>query len=77
MPKRSFVGIVVSDRMQKTAVVAVAMPKIHPLYQKRYYHTRRFKAHNEIGAKADDRVRIVESRPLSKGKRWRVTEVLD
>lgn len=76
MPKKVFTGTVVSDKMQKTAVVAVQRPKIHPLYKKRYYRTKRFKVDNTLGAKEGDRVKIVESRPLSREKRWRIIEVL-
>lgn len=77
MPKKNLTGIVVSDKMQKTAVVAVDVPKVHPLYRKLYYRTRRFKAHDELGAKVGDKVVIQESRPISKQKRWRITKILE
>ncbi len=77
MPKRKLTGTVVSDKMQKTAVVAVDMPKMHPLYRKLYYRTRRFKAHDDLGAKTGDKVLIQESRPMSKEKRWRIVRILD
>lgn len=71
------VGIVTSDKMQKTVVVRVDRLVKHPVY-KRYVRRRsKFMAHNEIdGVTIGDQVRIVESRPLSKLKRWRVVEVL-
>lgn len=71
------VGKVVSDKMQKTVVVVVETRRQHPLYGKTITLRRRFKAHNEEPkAKAGDTVRIVESRPLSREKRWRVVEIV-
>ena len=71
-------GIVVSDKMEKTVVVLVQDLKSHPLYKKVVRHTRRFKAHDDTGeCKTGDRVRIVETRPISKEKRWRVSEILE
>lgn len=71
------VGRVVSDKMQKTVVVEVATRRRHPLYGKVITTVRRFKAHNEKPlAKAGDTVRIVESRPMSREKRWRVAEIV-
>lgn len=70
-------GNVVSDKMQKTVVVVVETRRRHPLYGKIITVRRRFKAHNEDPkAKAGDTVKIVESRPLSRDKRWRVAEIL-
>ncbi len=70
-------GTVVSDKMQKTVVVAVESHFRHPLYKKRVRRIRRFMAHDEAEeARLGDRVRIVESRPISRRKRWRVVEVL-
>lgn len=72
------VGKVVSDKMQKTIVVAIETTKQHPLYGKRVRHTKKFKAHDEGNeAKVGDVVRIMETRPLSKDKRWRLVEVLE
>jgi small subunit ribosomal protein S17 len=71
-------GVVVSDRMNQTVVVAVRELKPHPLYKKVVQHRARFKAHdesNECGV--GDRVRIIETRPLSKDKRWRIAEILE
>ena len=71
------VGKVVSDKMQKTVVVVVETRRRHPLYGKIITIRRRFKAHNEEPkAKAGDTVKIVESRPLSREKRWRVAEIV-
>ncbi len=73
MNKKTLKGTVVSDKMPKTLVVAVTRLKEHPIYKKRYKVTTRYKAHNEKeGYKIGDRVTIVECRPLSKDKRWRV-----
>lgn len=71
------VGRVVSDKMDKTVVVAVETLVRHPLYQRTVRRTRKFKAHDEQNAcRVGDRVRIMETRPLSKDKRWRVVEIL-
>ena len=70
-------GVVVSAKMQKTVVVAVERLVRHGLYRKTIKRTSTFMAHDEQGAKAGDRVRIVESRPLSRSKRWRVAEILE
>ena len=71
------VGKVVSDKMTKTVVVVVETRRRHPLYGKIITMRRRFKAHNEDPkAKAGDTVKIVESRPLSREKRWRVAEIV-
>lgn len=75
--KKTEIGTVVSDKMDKTVVVAVVRDKRHRLYKKRIRVTKRFKAHNENNeAKLGDVVRIVETRPLSKEKRWRVIEII-
>jgi small subunit ribosomal protein S17 len=71
------VGQVVSDKMDKTAVVAVTRLIRHPLYSRFVKRTTRFKAHDEKNeCHVGDFVRIVETRPLSKDKRWRVVEVV-
>lgn len=71
------VGRVVSDKMQKTIVVAVESLKKHPIYKRTYKSTARFKAHDEINdARLNDTVRIEETRPLSKDKRWRLVEII-
>ena len=72
------VGRVVGDKMEKTLVVAVESQRRHPVYNKRVRRTRNFKVHDEAkSAHAGDLVRIVESRPFSKQKRWRLDEVLE
>ena len=71
-------GTVVSDKMQKTVVVAIERRVPHPVYGKMVTRTKRVKAHDEENsAKAGDTVRIMETRPLSKDKRWRVVEIVD
>ncbi|MBC7792004.1 MAG: 30S ribosomal protein S17 [Anaerolineae bacterium] len=71
-------GLVVSDKMEKTVVVAIERRFAHPLYGKMVTRTTRLKAHDEENsAKTGDRVRIMETRPLSKQKRWRVVEIVD
>ncbi|GAG27924.1 unnamed protein product [marine sediment metagenome] len=70
-------GLVVSDKMDKTVVVAVETRKVHPLYKKASRATKRYKAHDENNAcKIGDKVKIVETRPLSKEKSWRVAEIM-
>jgi len=70
-------GVVVSDKMMKTVVVAVEKVKVHPKYLKRYKITERYKAHDEENAyKTGDKVVIEETKPQSKEKRWRVVEKL-
>ncbi|MGH7719346.1 MAG: 30S ribosomal protein S17 [Gemmatimonadaceae bacterium] len=76
--RKTRVGTVVSDKMQKTVVVAIERRFSHPLYGKMVTRTKRVKAHDEENsAKAGDRVRIMETRPLSKDKRWRLVEIVE
>jgi len=76
--RKTRVGLVVSDKMEKTVVVAIERRFAHPLYGKMITRTTRLKAHDEENsAKTGDRVRIMETRPLSKQKRWRVVEIVD
>src|SRR5688572_8101199 len=70
------VGVVVKAKMTKTVVVAVERLVRHDVYRKTIRRTSTFMAHDEKGAQRGDRVRIVETRPLSKNKRWRVEEIL-
>ncbi len=71
-------GIVASTGMDKTAVVEVSTRKPHPLYRKTMVRTTRLKAHDENNElRVGDRVRIAETRPLSKTKRWRLVEILE
>ena len=74
--RNSQIGTVVKARMTKTVVVAVERLVQHPVYRKTIRRTSTFMAHDEKGAKQGDRVRIVETRPLSRNKRWRVEEIL-
>ncbi|SHK54287.1 small subunit ribosomal protein S17 [Caminicella sporogenes DSM 14501] len=72
------VGRVVSDKMDKTVVVAVEDFVRHPLYGKAVKRTKKFKAHDENNeCRIGDKVRIMETRPLSKEKRWRVTDIIE
>jgi len=76
--RKTRVGLVVSDKMQKTVVVAIDRRVPHPIYGKMVTRTTRLKAHDEENsAKTGDTVRIMETRPLSKDKRWRVVEILE
>ena len=71
-------GTVVSDRMDKTIVVMVSSQKRHPMYEKYIRRSKRVKAHDaENKCRVGDRVRVVESRPLSREKRWRLLEILE
>lgn len=76
--RKSRVGTVVSNAMDKTVVVEVRDSAAHPVYGKIVRRNKRFKAHDEANElRVGDRVRIAETRPLSKTKRWRVVEVLE
>ena len=71
-------GIVVSDKMDKTVVVAEATMKLHKLYKKRLKIKKKYKAHDENNdCNVGDKVKIMETRPLSKDKRWRVVTILE
>jgi len=75
--RREWVGRVVSNKMDKTVVVAVERSVMHPLYRKVLRRLTKFKAHDEQNAcNLGDRVRMIETRPISKDKHWRVVEVL-
>jgi len=75
--KKERVGTVVSDKMEKTVVVAVENRFPHPIYQKTVSRTTRYKAHDENNiCRTGDRVKIIETRPLSRTKRWSVAEVI-
>lgn len=76
--RKKRIGIVVSDKMDKTIVVAVATKVRHPLYGKTVNKTTKFKAHDENNeARIGDKVSIMETRPLSKDKRWRLVEITE
>lgn len=75
--RKTRIGIVVSNKMQKTVVVRVERRVQHPLYRKVVIRTEKFKAHDLIGCDEGDRVEIMETRPLSRDKRWRVTQIVE
>lgn len=75
--RRRLQGVVVSTKMQKTAVVRVDRMKTHPKYHKQFVMSGRYKAHDETAlAKVGDTVAIEETRPISKDKRWRIVSVV-
>ena len=76
--RKTRTGVVVSDKMDKTIVVAIKTKVRHPLYGKMVNRTRKFRAHDEQNqCGIGDTVRIMETRPLSKDKRWRLVEVIE
>ncbi len=76
--RKERVGVVVSDKMDKTVVVAVTDKAKHPVYKKTITRTRKFKAHDELNeCGVGDKVRIVETRKLSKDKNWRIAEIVE
>ena len=76
--RKAYTGRVVSDKMDKTITVVVETTKVHDLYGKRIKHSKKMKAHDESNqAKTGDIVRIAETRPLSKSKRFRLVEVIE
>jgi len=76
--KQVLQGVVVSDKMEKTIVIEIVMRKLHPLYKKYLTRSKKVKAHDETNdAKIGDIVRVVETRPLSRDKRWRLAEIVE
>ncbi len=76
--RKTRVGLVVSDKMDKTVVVAIVDNVKHPLYKKIIKRTVRLKAHDENNeCRVGDRVEVMETRPLSKDKRWRITRIIE
>ena len=76
--RKTRIGLVVSDKMEKTVVVSIERRVQHPVYGKMVRRTKRLKAHDENNdAKTGDTVRIMETRPMSKDKRWRVVEIVE
>ncbi|MBS1596252.1 MAG: 30S ribosomal protein S17 [Bacteroidetes bacterium] len=76
--RKERVGVVVSDKMEKTITVSEVTKVMHPIYGKFMKRTKTYKAHDETNnAKTGDTVRIMETRPLSKSKRWRLVEVVE
>jgi small subunit ribosomal protein S17 len=74
--RKSRTGVVSSDKMTKTVTVVLSRRFAHPVYAKQITRSKKVHARNELGAKAGDTVRIVETRPLAKTVRWRVTEIV-
>lgn len=76
--RKELIGVVVSDKMDKTRVVAIERWKAHPLYKKRVRSTKKVMAHDEHNSTSvGDKVRLAETRPLSRHKRWRICEILE
>lgn len=76
--KKIYTGVVVSDKMNKTVVVAIVSKKLHRLYKKYVISTKKVKAHDEQNeAKSGDKVKVIQSRPLSKEKCWRLLEIVE
>jgi small subunit ribosomal protein S17 len=75
--RRRVIGVVSSNKMQKTVSVEITSTFRHPVYKKVVHKTHRVKAHDELGCNEGDRVKIVESRPMSHTKRWVVEEILE
>jgi small subunit ribosomal protein S17 len=74
--RRRMTGVVTSNKMTKTVVVEISRKFRHPLYRKVVHTSKRVKAHDEIGCQIGDQVQIVESRPLSRDKRWVVESIV-
>jgi small subunit ribosomal protein S17 len=74
--RRRLTGVVISNKMQKTVIVEVSRTYRHRLYKKVVSSQKRYMVHDEIGCQPGDQVRIVESQPISRNKRWVVEEVL-
>lgn len=73
---KPLIGRVISTKMDKTAIVLVERVKVHPLYKKRFRVKKKYHAHDEIGVKEGNQVKIKESRPISKTKKWRIIEII-
>ena len=76
--KKVYSGVVVSDKMDKTIVVAIENRKLHRLYKKYVINTKKIKAHDEKNeAKSGDKVRVIQSRPISREKCWQLLEIVE
>ena len=75
--RKTRTGVVVSDKMDKTVIVSLSRRFAHRLYGKQITRSKRVHAHDDQDAKTGDKVRVMETRPLSKTKRWRVVEILE
>lgn len=73
---KKFIGKVISNKMAKTVVVETERSRIHPLYKKRMRIKRNYYVHDEIGVNPGDRVKFIETRPISKTKKWKIVEVV-
>ena len=71
------IGKVVSTKMDKTATVAVERVVVHPLYKKRYKRVKKYHVHDELGAKVNDVVKFVASKPYSKSKKWKLLDIVE
>lgn len=72
-----FKGKVVSTKMAKTATVAVEKTVVHPIYKKRFRRIKKYHVHDEIGVKVGDEVKFVATKPVSKLKKWKITEIVE
>lgn len=72
-----FTGQIASMKMQKTATVVVSRVVLHPVYKKRVKKTKKYQVHNDIGATLNQMVKFVASKPFSKTKKWKITEIVD
>lgn len=75
--RKTRIGVVTSNKMTKTVVVMIERRVQHPLYGKVVQRTNKFKAHDELSCDIGDTVEIMETRPISKEKRWRVTKIIE
>lgn len=76
--RKELIGKVISDKMDKTIVVAISSYKTHRLYNKRMKYTKKYKVHDELNsASIGDTVKIMETRPISKDKRWRLVSIVE
>ena len=76
--RKTRVGIVVSDKMDKTITIAIERKVSHPIYKKYFKKTTKLMAHDEKGeCRVGDKVKVMETRPLSKNKRWRMVEIVE
>jgi len=73
---KKFTGVVVSDKQEKTVVVKIERIWQHPVYGKRVKKSKKYHAHDELGVKLGDKVEIIETKPISKLKKWQVTKKL-
>jgi small subunit ribosomal protein S17 len=74
--RRRLTGVVTSNKMEKTVMVVISRTYRHPLYKKVVHSKKKIMAHDDLGSEVGDRVKIVESQPISKRKRWVVEEIL-